>query len=314
MPWMLLTEPPDERRSARRGHDGESDDDHDIGLREGEVWIMVGGLDRALLQAGMVGRLLETGAPPAAIIASGFALANAVLVAGARTESFDRRWEQLRAHRFLVSAALGSVRLFGALNGVFDDLVALLGDTVQGRKSRAGSGPEILVASEDGFSKLEHDCTTASWRGALKRSLRYTNESAPLVAGAICEASVSGGPILVLGLERTMQSHPDVEAACRAAAADGARVRFLTAAVPPRTGLLGYLLPGSGAPERLMNEGRQAAERWIDGMSANGSRRTGQGQAPPAAPGSSDGDALSEPDGTGGLWTSDASDPSNWLK
>jgi len=276
---------------------------------DGAVWILLGGLDRALLQAGIIGRLLEAGQRPATIISSGFALANAVLVAGTRREAFDRSWERLRASRFLVSAALGSVRLLGALNGMFDDLTSVLAEVSQSRKSGTSLVPEILIATEDGFTELGHDPTSASWRAALKRSLRYTSESAPLVAGAIREAIVRGGPILVLGLERTMQSHPDVDAARRAAAAEGVSLAFLTATASRKAALLDYLLPGSGAPERLMNLGRVAAERWMGNGGRNGSSRPVQ--VPAGGLGASGGEAFSESDDGEDLYASDASDSSN---
>jgi hypothetical protein len=272
---------------------------------------VIGGLERALVQAGMIGRLLEAGPRPARIIASGFGVANALLIAGARRETFERRWEHLRASRFLVSAAFGNVRWFGARNGMFDDLAALLAEIAQAKQTRADAGPEILAATEEGFSLLPRDSTASTWRAAVKQSLRYTTESAPLLAGAIREAAThGGGPVLVLGLERTTQNHPDVDAACRAAAAGGVRVTFVTAAAPRRAGLLDYLLPGSGAPERLMHEGRSAADHWMGDAGRNGSSRSGQ--AP--AGGLGGGEPLSELDGTRGLWTSDASDASNWPK
>jgi hypothetical protein len=304
---MLLTKPHGRYRSAGDEHSGHLLE-HEDERPDGASWILVGGLDRALLQAGIIGRLLEAGQRPATIISSGFALANAVLVAGTRREPFDRSWEQLRAGRFLVSAALGSVRLLGALNGMYDDLVSVLAEVVQGRRSRADAEPEILVATEDGFAELGRDSTSTSWRAALKRSLRYTSESAPLVAGAIREAALRGGPILVLGLERTMQSHPDIDAACRGAAAEGTPVAFLMATAAHRSALLDYILPGSGVPERLMNLGRAAADQWMGNARRNGSSRSGQ--APFGGLGGSDGKAFSEPDDDD-LCDSDASDSSN---
>jgi len=271
---------------------------------------MMGGLDRALLQAGIVDRLLATGSPPVAVIASGFALANALLISGGRRNGFDRRWERLRASRFLASAAVGSVRMLGTLNGVFEELSALLAEIPQSH-NRTYVGPDILVATEDGFSPLAHDGTTSSWHAAVKRSLRYTSESAPLVAGAIREAATRAPRVLVLGPERTMQSHPDVDAAVRAAMADGARVTFVTATAPRRTGLLDYLLPGSGAPERLMQEGRSAADRWLRAADRNGTAEPNQ--VPSTGLGVDGGGAFSESE-DGGLWTSDANDSSNWPK
>ncbi|HET9061822.1 MAG TPA: hypothetical protein VFO62_00905 [Candidatus Binatia bacterium] len=308
---MLLNEPLRDR-DARSANGRGALGDADAGPSESAAWVMVGGLDRALLQAGIIGRLLEGGAQPVTLIASGVALANAVLVASARRDEFERRWEQLRAHRFLASAALGNVRLLGALNGMFDELSAQLAEIVQAKAARADGGPVILAATEEGFSPLPHDCTTSNWRAAVKRSLRYSSESAPLIAGAIREGASRASRVLVLGLERTMQSHPDVDSACRAAAADGVKTMFVTTAAPRRAGLLDYLLPGSGAPERLMREGRSAADRWMLGAGRNGSGRPGQ--VPLGESGGIGGGPFSEPDGDDGLWTSDASDASNWLK
>src|SRR5512139_3257668 len=134
MPWMLLNEPRRPPRTRPGKEDGAADDG--ATSRNGSVWIVIGGLDRALVQAGMIGRLLEAGPRPASIIASGFGVANALLIAGARRETFERRWEHLRASRFLVSAAFGSVRWFGALNGMFDDLAALLAEIAQAKQTR----------------------------------------------------------------------------------------------------------------------------------------------------------------------------------
>jgi hypothetical protein len=311
MPWMLLNEPLRDR-DARSANGRGTLGDEDAGQSESSAWIMVGGLDRALLQAGIIGRLLEAGPPPGTLIASGVALANAVLVAGSRRDEFERRWEQLRAHRFLASAALGNVRLLGALNGMFDELSAQLAEIVQAATGRADGGSVILAATEEGFSPLPHDCTTSTWRAAVKRSLRYSSESAPLIAGAIREGASRASRVLVLGLERTMLSHPDVDSALRAAAAADVKAMVVTAAAQQRAGLFDYLLPGSGAPERLMREGRSAADRWMLGAGRTRSRRPGQ--VPLGESAGVGGGPFSEPDGDDALWDSDASDASNWLK
>lgn len=306
MPWMLLNEP-----SRERDAHGDAGSDAGIGSQRSSVWILIGGLDRAMLQAGIMSRLLETGPPPSALIASGFGLVNALLVSGGRRHGFERRWEQLRASRFLPSAAIGNVRLLGTRNGVFDELSALLAEIAHAKIVRAGDGPQILTATEDGFSSLPDDGTSSLWRAAIKQSLRYTSESPPLIAGAIREAATRGRQVLVLALDRTIQTHPDVVAAIRSVRAEGAEVSFVTAAAVRKPGLLDYLLPGSGAPERLMREGRSAAERWLLAAGGNGSKRPGH--VPFSGSGVGGAAGLSEPD-EGGLWTRDASDASNWPK
>jgi len=98
---MLLPEParPTDARSRELGD---------------SIWVMVGGLASALQQAGVAAALLETTARPRCIFAAGFSVANALLVADGDPARFERGWEQLRARRFIATAALGSYRLLAA--------------------------------------------------------------------------------------------------------------------------------------------------------------------------------------------------------
>lgn len=257
---MLLAEPA--RESDRRSRElGDS------------VWVTVGGLASALQQSGVAAVLLESAARPRCIFAAGLSVANALLAADGEPAHFERGWEQLRARRFVATAALGSYRLLAAADGFLDELttklalLAGLGLPLHGGPVSAnGARPErsaVRVAGDEGFVELPIEPTAPGWRSAVKSALRRSKTSAPLVAAAIREAATVAPRILILGVDRPLQTHPDVDAARRLALSAGAEADFVT--VPPEDApsLLDYLLPGSGAPERLVSGGRTAAEAWL---------------------------------------------------
>ena len=70
--------------------------------------------------------------------------------------------------------------------------------------------------------------------------------------------------MVVLGADRPLQTHPDVDAARRLAESAGIDVQFITAASIETPSLLEFLLPGSGAAERLVSSGRAAGEAWLE--------------------------------------------------
>jgi hypothetical protein len=281
---------------------------------------MVGGLAGALQQAGVAALLLETTARPRCIFAAGFSVANALLVADGDSARFERGWEQLRARRFIATAALGSYRLLAATDGFLDDLSTKLADL--GAVGTSETRPEeessaIHVAGEDGFVALPFKPTAPGWRAAIKAALRRSKASAPLVAAAIREASSVAPRILVLGVDRPLQTHPDVDAARRLALSAGAVVDFVTTPPEDAPGLLDYLLPGSGAPERLVSGGRAAAESWLRATAVESGSNHAR-QSPAVAPGAAlDG---SSADGGGvdstvrGEWRSDFNEASSWEK
>ncbi len=280
---------------------------------------MVGGLAGALQQAGVAALLLETIARPRCIFAAGFSVANALLVADGDSARFERGWEQLRARRFIATAALGSYRLLAAADGFLDDLSTKLADL--GAVGMSGTRPEessaIHVTGEDGFVALPPEPTAPGWRAAIKATLRCSKASAPLVASAIREASSVAPRILILGVDRPLQTHPDVDAARRLALSAGAVVDFVTTPPEDAPGLLDYLLPGSGAPERLVSGGRAAAESWLRATAvesrSNHARQSPAVAADPALDGSSaDGGGVDST--VGGAWRSDFNEASSWEK
>lgn len=278
MPWMLLREPDLGTRDA-----GDSVSDR--------AWVLVGGLEEALQQSGIVSGLLDRTAPPALIVCAGFSSVNALLAAAGDKASFWRGWEQLREKRLLVTSALCTNRLLGSVNGLFEPLSRGLAASMQTPGVRPGVRTKVFIAVNDGFVRLHGDVTPGEWHAAIRGSLRQTPRASPaLVAAAIREAAGLADDVLVVGVERTTQTHPDVETTRRAADASGTAVAFVTMPSPGRPSLLQYLLPGSGAAERLQREGLSTVERWLrgNGSAVVGVRHSiaaalGAGSASPAA-------------------------------
>ena len=304
---MLLREPvAPERESVRELGDA--------------TWVMVGGLAAALQQAGIVSLLLDRAPRPRCIFAAGVSVANAVLAAGGDHGHFERGWEQLRARRFVVTAALRGYRLLAAGDGLLEELAGKLSELgLAMSNGRAIEETPVHVATDDGFGVLPAEHRTTEWRAAVKATLRHGEASAPLVANALREAASEAPRVLVLGTDRTLQAHPDVESACRAADARGVRVEFLTASTDALPSLVQYALPGSGAAERLVMSGRVAAEAWLDAgiarASTDGVRAAATPEAPAQAPGGGGVGAAGDDESLArGAWRSEASDSSSWPK
>lgn len=253
-------------RSQARGAADRPGPAHDAA----SAWVLLGGLDRTLVQAGMVCELLEARRRVDVIVAAGLTAVNAVLASTGAPHTFARNWEALRARRFLPSSALGSSRVF-ARRGWVDRLLDALADTVHSNTDRGRDRSACHVAIDDGFERLPTDTSDPHWRALLRQTLRYAAAPPPLLAAAIGEAAGMAADVIVLGAERTSQTHPDVEAAIRAAKHSGVAVEFVTSPGQRQVGVLQYLLPGSGAPERLHRDGRGAASRWLRARLADSS-------------------------------------------
>ena len=227
------------------------------------AWVLVGDLAATLQQSGIVAALLAVEPRPRWIIASGLSVANALLAARGGATRFERGWEELRARRFIPQSALGSYRLLVAAEGFLDDVSRKIGEL--GHASSNGSPvevSEIYVAGEEGFLPLSSEPNAPGWRSAVKTAFRQSG-SAPVLAAAVRAASKLAPSILVLGADRQAQAHPDVDTARRVAAAAGVNVQFVTSSTVEAPSLLEFLLPGSGAAERLVSSGRSAGEAWL---------------------------------------------------
>jgi hypothetical protein len=263
---MLLREPPRDERTLEPGL-GDA------------AWVMVGDLAGALQQAGIVSALLAVEPRPRCIVASGLSVANALLAARGGARRFERGWEELRSRRFVPQSALGSYRLLVAAEGFLDEVARKVGELgYAASNGRPAEASQILVASDEGFNALPSEPNVSGWRSAVKSAFRQP-VSAPVLAAALRTASQLATRVIVLGADRPLQTHPDVDAARRLAAAGGIDVEFVTAATIEAPTLLEFILPGSGAAERLVSSGRSAAEVWLR------ARRSSQ------APGGGGGDA-----------------------
>ena len=227
------------------------------------AWIVVGDLAAALQQSGIVAALLAVEPRPRWIFASGLSVANALLAARGGATRFERGWEELRARRFVPQSALGSYRLLVAAEGFLDEVSRKVGEL--GHASSNGKPVEVSaihVAGDEGFLPLPSEPSAPGWRSAVKTAFRQSG-SAPLLAAALRSAAQLAPRVIVLGADRPLQTHPDVDAARRLAAAAGIEVEFVTSSAIETPSLLEFLLPGSGAAERLVSSGRAAGEAWL---------------------------------------------------
>jgi hypothetical protein len=243
------------------------------------AWILVGGLEQALQQSGIVAALFERGIIAGHVIGSGYACVNAILAATGDSATFVRGWERLRQRHFLPRAAFCAGRFLGTVNGLVDALAGDIAEALPATNGATSEAAHVLVTLDDGFVALPPDASSSEWRSAVKQTLRKAGVASPaLVAAAIREAAGLSGHVVVIGIERTAQAHPDVEAASRSARAVGASVAFIAAVAPRKISLIEYLLPGSGAPERLQREGFTSAARWL-WSNGHGGQRPFPGQS-----------------------------------
>lgn len=249
VPWILLSE-------AKRPHI----------TRDRQAWIVVGDLERALCQAGMLEALLRSGQRPSLIYAGGIATVNAMLSRSGRSADLQRGWERLRASRFLPAAALDargtSLFVTRAHAKALKALRTLLASTIPGDDTTglvlltttgiaeatlgsngAGPLPDFLSCEV-----LSADATPANIAAALTDACR--RGATRIIVCAVDEADFADDTIL-----RT---------AINSARTSGTEVGFLGTNGHSPLGLLHYLLPGSGGAERLIASGREAAQAFLD--------------------------------------------------
>jgi hypothetical protein len=230
-----------------------------------DAWILMGDLDAALFQSGLVGAWLERLAAPHLIVAGGVSALNAVLALEGEPRAFRIGWERLRAGHLLASLAAERSRLLAGLNGRDEtrDLARLLPRTVG--KSGAPS-LQLLV----GAALVDASATPELSLPSLLEHALKTRPAPPALAAAI-EASCRLGArrLLVAGIEEPWIGQREVAHAIDEARVHGIEVAFFPLSTRRRPGLLGYVLPGLGSVDRLWRDGRKSALRWIERVSAD---------------------------------------------
>jgi len=267
MAWMLLKPgevpraPLEAHASTRTG----SDEPHAAGE---DAWILLGGLDAALFQSGVVSVWLSEIEPPHVLVGGGMAAFNAVFARLGGALAFRVAWERVRSGHMLANAAIARVPLLGiARNGEADplDIARLLA------RLPNGAGPlhaiEVHLLAHDGFV----DATSArdqELAGIIEESL-HAAVTAQTWAAAI-EAAIGRGArrVLVPGIEERSIAERDVAHALESAHAHGVEISFLPLTTRQRPGIVGYVLPGLGRADRLWSDGKRSALRWLAALSA----------------------------------------------
>lgn len=236
-----------------------------------DAWILLGDLDAALYQSGVVAVWLEKLGAPREIFAGGFSALNAVLARAHDPLAFRIGWERVRAAHVLADAAVqGSTLLRYVRNGRREpiDIGRLMSRTIVGTE---GSALRLLV----GGAFVEATVGAEQSLGTLIEETLRLAPSASALAAAIDTAVVHGCTrILVPGVEERRIGQREVARAIEDARTHGVEIAFLPLSTRQRPGVLGYLLPGLGRADRLLRDGRRAALRWLeaasDGAGKNG--------------------------------------------
>ena len=96
-----------------------------------------------------------------------------------------------------------------------------------------------------------------------RKTLRRDDNTPASLATTLCAAARSGVErVFVFGLDARLRGHPLVTAVTNGGPAGDMEIAFIAAESGATPGVLAYLLPGLGGPERLIRDGRSAAEAW----------------------------------------------------
>ena len=231
--------------------------------RTGDVWVLVGDLERALIQAGILAVLCRHLPQPEKIYASGIAAANALLAARWDAATFERGWERLRAAHFLAPAALVRIAALRYTNGFANDLAERAARALA--FATAGtSGDRVRLFGEDGIAEPLNASDRLLADRLHETLLRFDDKPAALAAAVLDAAADAPDRIFVVGLDPVLATHPAVAEAEQAAEAKGTVVCAVPGDCAEHPTALSFFLPGSGAAERLMRDGREAAYAWLD--------------------------------------------------
>jgi len=210
-----------------------------------DAWILFGDVERALIQAGILEGLCDFLPPPRYIYASGIAAVNAMLLSQAGSRSLTRRWESLRAAHFLIPAALIRIAAFPLTDVLANDLSEKAIRVLAHNASPKNTTPTVLFADHGLQFPLDgagQDYDTR-WRKTL---LRDDNTPASLATTLRAAARSGVERVFVFGLDARLRGHPLVTAVTNGGPAGDMEIAFI----------------GLGGPERLIRDGRSAADAW----------------------------------------------------
>jgi hypothetical protein len=254
---MLLT-PPREQARERAAPRAEAS------AREGrgDAWLLLGDLDAALFQAGFVDVVIERLPRPRTIFAGGFGALNGVLALDARALAFRIGWERARASHLLGAAALERSPLLRLRRNGRSPLAQSLLGPVDGAHVRTGDATSLHVLTAAGFADFEVG-SPAVTTTLVSQSLRRRPDAAALAAAIDASVALGVDRIIAFGVDERFIGARDVGRAVEDARSARIEVLVLAMSVAERPGMLGYLLPGLGRADRLIEAGRASARRWL---------------------------------------------------
>ena len=229
----------------------------------GDAWILLGGLDTALYQAGILEVVIDVLRRPAIIYGGGVCAINAVLARGRAAIEFRRGWEMLRSHHLLASFALAAHPILRSMRNGRDDSE----DALKAIASASGADRSIALSllTEGRY----RDAATANGVdfGALVEAVGHKH-LAPHALSSALDAALGRAHdrIYLLGIDEELLAGQDV--VCTPTGGDERRVDTIVRAGGRRSSVFGYLLPALGAPDRLMAAGRAAAREWVHSRGA----------------------------------------------
>ncbi len=228
------------------------------------AWIMHGDISRALYQAGLAEVLLEKFGPPAVVYSGGTSILNALMLANGRSEELTRGWEKLRAQHILFDTALEHAPLLAPRGREASRLVGFVENALDYRDTDQPL-VELQMFCGEHYSALPSGSAQPGSMRVATVSLTEQNSGALPWERAIRHLLASRvDRVLLLGVDDAVSRSLELEQAIRTASERNIKVSVIGFDSGERPGLLDYLLPGSGSPERLMRDGREAALSWFD--------------------------------------------------
>jgi hypothetical protein len=214
------------------------------------------------LQAGMLAVLIGVLPKPSYIYASGVSVTNALLALSGNPGSIVRGWESLRSAHFLAPAGLLRVPTLRWTQALTSQLARTVIETLV-KNGLPSEKPVLLTVTANGLESAagpSGELRTARLRETLARD----DDTPAAIASTITAATGAGVErIYLFGLDPRLRGHPMVTAAANAVSGTAPDLQFLAANSGDTPGALSYLLPGSGGPDRLIRDGRIAAQSWL---------------------------------------------------
>ena len=227
------------------------------------MWILLGGLETALYQAGFLDVLLERQPAPRVIYGGGVAAINAVLAAQHDPRALRRGWERLRGRRFLALEAIQRAPWMRVLGNGHDRLNGALQLLVRGAGREATASSDVWLLTAGSF--VEAMCTGRHVPplASIDTALHSREITGHALATALNAAPAHGVTRIVAIVDEPLVGGREAGHALEETSARGIETALIPFVLDRRTSLVSYLLPGSGAADRMVAAGRARARAWL---------------------------------------------------